>query len=85
MPSLLAKTEVPGGTSSAWTSTDGYSNIVLGLSGAGVAKVEFHLGDVGTIYSYPRSKPLDTVVIAKAAAVRITVQQGPSAFVEVFS
>lgn len=85
MPALLAKTEVPGGTSSAWTATDGVNNIVVGLSGAGSAHVEFHLGDVGTIYSYPRSKPNDTVVIAKAAAVRVTVDPGLSSYVEIFS
>jgi hypothetical protein len=85
MPSLLARTEVPGGTSSAWTATDGESNIVVGVSGGGHYQVEFHLGNASYPYAYPRSKPLDTVVIAKAAAVRVTADPGPSVFVEIFS
>ena len=71
MAVITAKTAVLAGATSAWSATDGVSNIVVGVEGKGYT-VEYDLGST-LIYgiSATGGASRQAIVVAKANQVRV--------------
>ena len=71
MAIITGKTAVTAGNASAWSSTDGVSNILVGVNGADYT-IEYNLGS-DLIYGikYTSGATNQAIVVAKANQVRV--------------
>lgn len=85
MPVIQGPIEVAGNSESAWVSTDGETNIIVGVKGPNY-RVQYHLGSESSVYAADESlASSDGVLIAKAAAVRVVAKKSNSVKFEVFA
>jgi len=89
MTAITAKTALAAGVTSAWSDTDGYTNIIIGAD-SGTFSVEFRLGAASDIYyqavvnDEAEGRP-NSVVVAKAYQVRVLNEGNETINYEVFA
>lgn len=72
MPLLQVSVKVVGNTSSAWISTAGSTNIIVGVIGSSEYRVEYNLGGDAVYAADSSEMTKQGTLIAKAENVRVT-------------
>ena len=71
MPVLQGPTTVAGNSISTWVSTDGETNIAVGVQNSKDARIEYNFGSAQIYGVDPSNMTRDGAIVAKANEIRV--------------